>query len=471
MLRHTLTLCGLLSTVGVLAACTADEPASGSSDAGAGGRGGGGGADDGPDDAAVDTPTPFPADRLVEVELTLPADDWAALVADPSPDREYLAQVVWDGVALADVSLRTKGAQAVFTLAAAGSDRFSFKLDLNDTVEDQTLHGRKKLNLHHEFRDPTRLREVLAHEAFAALGVKTPAAALAHVRMNGVSLGIYTAVEEVDGAFLDARFADDEGTLYQLDAPAGTLARSTTEPPTYPGLDVERGEPASPAPPDFLALVEALAAPSPARVEAVLDLDAALRFLAAQAALVHLDGYLGEDAGGFFLYGQAGVFTPIPWGLGEAFALEACACAAPALVDLPAFAPTCGPVAERPLVAALLSEPTWRERYLHHLAFAAERLAALSPRIEALAARIRPVVEADTGAWYAPADFEWALTEDLTRPDAPDDPPIPGLARFVAARAESLRAQLGVATYPAPEAEAGACPEAPNDPNDPAVDD
>lgn len=471
MLRHTLTFGCLLSSGGVLAACTADEPAAGSSDAGAGGRGGGGGADG--TDAAVDAPTPFPADRLVEVELTLPADDWAALVADPAPDREYLAQVVWDGVALSDVSLRTKGAQAVFTLASAGSDRFSFKLDLNDTLEEQTLYGRKKLNLHHEFRDPTRLREVLAHELFDALGLKTPAAALAHVRMNGVSLGIYTAVEEVDGAFLDARFADDEGTLYQLDAPAGSLARSTTEPPTYPGLDVERGEPASPAPADFLALVEALDEPSPSpdEVEAVLDLDAALRFLAAQAALVHLDGYLGEDAGGFFLYGQAGVFTPIPWGLGEAFALETCACPAQALIDLPVFAPTCGPVAERPLVAALLSEPTWRERYLHHLAFVAERLAALGPRIEALAARIRPVVEADTGAWYPPADFEWSLTEDLIRPDAPEDPPIPGLARFVAARTESLRSQLGVATYPAPEAFAGACPEAPNDPDDPDADD
>jgi len=461
MLRHTLTLCGLLTPCGVLSACAADEPASGVLDAGAGERGdGGGGVPDGPD-AAFDAPTPFPTDRLVEVELTLPAEDWAALVADPAPDRDYLAQVVWDGTALSDVSLRTKGAQAVFTLASAGSDRFSFKLDLNDTVADQTLHGRKKLNLHHEFRDPTRLREVLAHELFAELGVRTPAAALAHVRMNGVSLGIYTAVEEVDGAFLDARFTDDEGTLYQLDAPAGTLARSTAEPPTYSGLDVERGEPASPAPADFLALVEALAAPSPDAVGAVLDLDAALRFLAAQAALVHLDGYLGEEAGGFFLYGQAGVFTPIPWGLGKAFALERCACSGPALVELPVFAPTCGPLAARPLVAALLSEPTWRERYLHHLAFAGERLAALGPRIDALAARIRPLVEVDTGAWYGPADFEWSLTEDLIRPDAPDATPIPGLARFVTARSESLRAQLGVATYPAAEAEAGACPDVP----------
>ncbi len=445
----------LLASILGLLACNASGEAGGGSSADGAERDVGPPADAGPE------PTPFPTDRLVEVDLELTAADRAALRADPSPETEYRARVVWDGVPLEQVSLRTKGASAVLALAAAGSERFSFKLDLNDTLPDQTLHGRKKLNLHHEYRDPTHLREALAHEVFAGLGVKTPAASLAHVRLNGTSLGIYTAVEEVDGAFLDARFADDEGNLYQLDEPAGTLARSTTEPPTYPGLEVERGMPASPAPADFLALVEALAVPSPAAIEATLDLDASLRFLAAQAAVVHLDGYLG-DGGGYFLYGQAGVFTPIASGLGEAFALAPCDCTAAALLDLPPWAPTCGPLVERPLAAALLGEPDWRARYFEHVAAAAEVLADLEPRIEALAALIRPVVEEDTGAAFSPSDFEWSLTEDLARPDAPDEPGIPGLTRFVRARAERLRARLAApedAAARAAQAAVGACPE------------
>ena len=429
---------------------------SGGGGSGGGGGGGGGGGDAGLGGAADMGPTPFPADTLVEVALTLSEADWAALQADPTVDADYLAAVDWAGEPLTQVSLAVRGSGSVLDIAAAGSARFNFRLDVNDFVPDQTLFGEKKLYLNHGYKDPTHLREVLAYEVLHALGVPAPTATLVHLRMNGESLGVYTAVEAVDGGFLEERFPDPDGALYQLDAPAGTLAPSAEMPPVYDGLEVERGEAIPPVPEDFSALVSALATPGATQFDAVLDVDTTLRYLAANAALVNLDSYAGSG-GNYFLYAQSGHFTLVPWDVGDAFGLATCGCAAEALVGFPVDAPTCGPVAERPLVAALLAVPALSARYRTHVGRAADALEALELRVEPLAALLRPVVTADTGAFFSAEDFEWALTQDLPRADEPDKAPIFGLTSFITARVASLRTQLAAPAEPAAGA-AGACP-------------
>lgn len=446
MRRRALPLAALL-----FVACD-DSGGGDSSGSGGGGRAG----DGGPGGAADLGPTPFPADTLVEVALTLPAGDWMALQADPTADVDYLVAVDWAGEPLTKVSLAVRGSTSALDIAAAGSARFNFRLDVNDFQPDQTLFGEKKLYLNHGYKDPTHLREVLAYEVLHALGVPAPRATLVHLRMNGDSLGIYTAVEAVDGGFLEERFPDPDGALYQLDAPAGTLSPSAEMPPVYDGLEVERGEAIPPVPEDFSALVSALATPGATQFDAVLDVDTTLRYLAANAALVNLDSYAG-GGGNYFLYAQSGRFTLVPWDVGDAFGLATCGCPAEALVGFPIDAPTCGPMAERPLVSALLAVPALSARYRTHVGHAADALEVLQARVEPLAARVRPVVTADTSAFFSADDFEWALTQDLPRVDEPDKAPIFGLTSFLAARVESMRAQLAAEPDPAAGV-AGACP-------------
>jgi spore coat protein CotH len=429
---------------------------SGSGGGDSAGSGGASAGDGGPGGAVDLGPTPFPADTLVEVSLTLTEADWTALQADPTADVDFLAAVDWDGEPLTQVSLAVRGSGSALDIAAAGSARFNFRLDVNDTLEDQTLHGDKKLYLNHAYKDPTHLREVLAYEVLHALGVPAPRAALVHLRMNGGSLGIYTAVEAVDGEFLEERFPDPDGALYQLDAPAGTLVRSAELPPLYDGLEVERGEAIPPVPADFEALLAALATPGATNFDAVLDVDTTLRYLAANTALVNLDSYAGSG-GNYFLYAQSGRFTLVPWDVGDAFGLATCGCAAEALVAFPIDAPTCGPVTERPLVASLLAVPSLLDRYRTHVGRAADALEALGARVEPMATLVRPLVAADEGAFFSPEDFEWALTQDLPRVDEPDKAPIFGLTRFMSARAASLRAQLAAPAGVAAGA-SGACP-------------
>lgn len=442
-------LAGLL-----LAACGGGGGAQDTVADGGGGAGGVGGA------VVPDAgPTPFVADELVEVGLTVPADAWAALVAAPESDTQLAATLDWGGETLTQVGLGLRGSGSLLDIADAGSDRFHFKLDLNDLVPEQSLYGEKKLYLNHGYKDPTQLREVLAYRFMHRLGVPSPRAALVHVTLNGASMGIYTAVEAVDGGFVEERFPDPDGSLYGMDDPAGTLQVSTDEPPTYEGLEVERGEPAEPAPADFLALIQALAPGGAGGFEALLDIDATLRYLAAQVALVNLDSYLDKGRH-YFLYGQTGVFTPIPWDVGDALALGTCGCPAQTLIDFPVDAPTCGPLAERPLLAAVLATPALVERYHVHLSRAADALEDLATEVPRLAELVRPVLADDDRTLFSFEDFEWALTQDLAREtdgEADVAAPIFGLTRFLTARAASIRAQLADPTTAGADAE-GACP-------------
>lgn len=432
---------------------------SGDASASEGGAGGGrppsGGGEGPPAPSRV-----FPTDRLVEAELRFDPADWAALQEQLSVEAEFPAQVRWDDIVLDQVSVRLRGASRVLEVADADSDRFSFQLDLNDTLPDQSLDGERKLNLHHAHEDPTHLREILALEVLRGLGAPAPRAALVHLKVNGDSLGVYTVVEAVDGGFLEESFADPDGPLYELEAPAGTLM-SPFDPE---GLDVERGDDTTLPPPDLLALVAALAGDDDAALERVIDVEATLRHLAGQAALVNLGSYLGRDAE-LMLYGPAGVFTPIPEEARDAFALGTCGCPLGALLALPVEEPSCDPGVERPLLTRLLKVPALRDRYRVHVERAAAALEALPARVEALAALIRPVLSNDPGPFFSLKDFEWSLTRDLPRPHESDKAAIPGLSRFLTERAASLRALLA-GQAPATANGLGACPKAPDDDED-----
>ncbi len=411
------------------------------------------------DDAA---PTPFVRDHLAEVAVTLPVADVTAMENDPTVNTVFAAQVTWDGAPLKDVAFSVRGSGSAVAVAQQGSLRYSFKLDLNDNVSGQTLDGEKKLYLNENYKDPTHLREILSYEVLQALGVPAPRAVLAHVTLNGKEMGIYTAVEAVDGGFITDHFADAGGNLYALEDKAGTLKPSDADPPVYPGISVERGSPKGDPPDEYLALVNGLADPATTDLGKYVDVDLTLRYLAAQTALVALDSYSGTGAN-YSLYAQSGVFTPIAFDLGESFGRHACGCTAAALMDFPVDEPTCDPVADRPLVARLFDDPALLSRYHTHLDAATDALEGLADRVTTLAALIRPNVQTDTEALFPATDFEWSLTKDLPDPRADGHPDIFGLTRFLTDRVASIRAQRA-GTLPATRNGAGACPKAPNAP-------
>ena len=165
----------------------------------------------------------------------------------------------------------------------------------------------------------------------------------------------------------------------------------------------------------------------PAEIEKVLDVDEALRFLAVSALTVHLDNYLGMGHN-YYLYEVDGYFTILPWDLNMAFGTFNCNIDRDGLINFYIDEPTCGPVAERPLVQRLLAHQPYLDAYHEYLEYLLDgpfSADVMESRIDELANLIRPFVETDELKFYSTADFERSFTEDMRNAEAlPAIPPL-----------------------------------------------
>jgi len=179
-------------------------------------------------------------------------------------------------------------------------------------------------------------------------------------------------------------------------------------------------------------------------IEKVLDVDQVLRFLAVSAAIVHLDNYIGMGHN-YYLYEVDGRFTIIPWDLNMSFGTFSSGLNRDGVINFYIDEPTAGAVANYPLVR-LLSVPAYLETYHGYLEELIE--GPLSPevmnaRIDELAELIRPYVAADELKFYSTAEFEIALSEDISGDGQRGMGMTPfGLRAFIAERVESIRQQL-----------------------------
>lgn len=292
-------------------------------DGGAAGQAADGQASDGgvggeqPEAAALYAPK-----HLVIVDIELPTADWDTLRKQQRDMTNFLnpgcrevpfesgftyqKATVWvDGVKLSDVGVRKKG-----FVGSMSEVKPSLKLKFNAFAKGQLLHGMERMTLNNNRQDLGFVRSCLAYQLFAQAGVPTPRCNFAHVRVNGVSLGLFSHVETVKRRFLRRHFSSAKGHLYE-----GTLSDfrpgwlDTLEPKTS---DTDAAHPA------LAALTKALALPDdellPA-LEKIIDLPAFLRFWAMEVLVNHTDGY-GGNANNFFVYiePESGLLHFIPWG-------------------------------------------------------------------------------------------------------------------------------------------------------------
>jgi hypothetical protein len=264
----------------------------------------------------------FPTDRLTEIEITLDPADWDTLrfqerdlmdmltgecLAQPweSPYTYFPGTVTIDGVAIAEVGIRKKG-----LLGSSSTTKPGLKLDFGEYVEDGEYLGLEKLTLNNAVQDPSITRQCLGYEVFAAAGVPAPRCAFAHVVVNGEDLGAYVHVDGVDEDLVERNFEDASGTLWE-----GTLSDFRDG---WTGtFDQKNGD--EPAGDRLLEVVDALEAPDDeviASLGAVIDVDAFVRFWAAEALLGHWDGYAG-NTNNFYVYDDptSGRLHFLPWGI------------------------------------------------------------------------------------------------------------------------------------------------------------
>lgn len=199
----------------------------------------------------------------------------------PQVEREKVTATVHEGTDVyTNVSVQLKGAAGSFRSI---DDRPAFTLNFDRLAPHQKYHGLKKLSLNNSVQDPTYLSEQFCRELFLKAGVPTPRATHVRVELNGRDLGLYVLVEGWDKEFLKRHFKDASGNLYD-----GGFIQDVTD-----SLNTNGGDGKDQS--DRRALAEAAQDPNLtnrlARLEAVLDVDRFLTFMALDVMLWNWDGY------------------------------------------------------------------------------------------------------------------------------------------------------------------------------------
>jgi spore coat protein H len=232
----------------------------------------------------------------------------------------------WGGRTYDNIGLRYKGNSSYLT--ASGLKK-PFKVNINHYDKGQSLAGLTTFNLHNNAMDPTFLREAMSYQVFRDLGVPASRTAWALVYLTVESVhdrklvGLYTVVEEVNKSFLKDHFGSGDGLLlkpenaFNLPYLGDKFERYEKMYRPKSSYTQEMGQQVV----EFLKLIhQADDQTFDQKIETYLDVDAFLRFIAANAILGNMDSFLSTGHN-FYMYVHPRTLKIhfIPWDLNLSF--------------------------------------------------------------------------------------------------------------------------------------------------------
>ena len=237
------------------------------------------------------------------------------------------ADMNFSGGEFKDVAVRYKG-NGTF-LESRGSEKRSFKIELNKHVKGQKLAGVPTLNLHCGVTDVSWMNEVLSHRLYRDAGVPAPHTAYARVSITVAGkqekkyVGLYSLVEDIDKDFADDNLGKKKGAILKpvtpdLFADLGddwSKYKQTYDPKTEISADDARRVI------DFSRFVsKADNTEFAAKLGEYLELDEFARYMAVTVWLSTLDSILSSGQNFYvYLHPKTHRFQFIPWDLDHSF--------------------------------------------------------------------------------------------------------------------------------------------------------
>jgi spore coat protein H len=344
----------------------------------------------------------FQKDDVIDIKVEISDTDWKTILASPQEEEYKSAKVTVDGLTVDHAGFRTKGNSTLRSVAESDSDRYSFRIKLDKYVEGQTLLGLDEFVVNNMYADPSYLREYLSYEALRAIGEEVPDAVFANLYINGKLYGFYLCIEALDESFVETSFQNADGNLYKMEQ-GSTL--QYVEGSNYDTIEQKNGEDESKADlKNFIKVLNDMPVGEKGNIESVLDVDSALKYIAANTVLGSYDSYSGSMAQNFYIYGQKGRFTVIPWDYNMSFGGFGMGGEA---TTIPMDEPVNGVhMTERPLISKLLAVPEYKEKYHGYIKELLTYLKGFESRVGELSDILRPYVEKDPTRFYTMEQFE-----------------------------------------------------------------
>jgi len=314
----------------------------------------------------------FAVHPVWQIQIEVAPRDLESLRAE---SRKYVrAKVRVQGQTFADAGLHLKGASGSFRPI---DGKPSLTVDFDRFVPGQNFRGLTKLHLNNSVEDPSYLKEQIGTELFRPAQMPVPRVTHARVELNGRPVGFYVLKEGFAESFVARNFPRADGHLY--------------EPEEGRDVDQRMKRQLGPDSADDQKALKHLAAAASERdlhrrwqrLNAALDLERFLSFMAIEIMIGHWDGYcLGRN--NFRIYHEPGAdrIVFLPSGMDQIFAKA----------DLDWKPKMRGLVAR-----ALLEIPEGRKQYeakfraLFQSLYSSERL---TRRVTQLLAELRPFLKA-----------------------------------------------------------------------------
>jgi spore coat protein CotH len=376
--------------------------------------------------------TAFDPSVVEDLFITITTENWQDILNNPLDEEYHETSITFNGVSLDSVAIRTKGGSSLSSVARSTSDRYSFKVDINEYVDGQKFFGLKKFTLQNSFNDPSYMREVFAYDLLKEMGVATPKHAFVNFYVNGELFGLYLMVEAIDGEFLENNFANSNGDLYKPDGTGSDLQWINNDIDSYSDINLQTNEETT----DNGAFINFVEQMDNGSTE-VIDVDALLRYMSVSVALSNLDSYHGTLAHNYYIYEQDGVFSFLPWDFNESFGTFAMSCNRVDVRELYIDEPTSGALANRPMIANVFANENNLDiyhDYLWELIDGPLSSDTFSARVTEIANLIREHVANDPSAFYGEAAFEQNLNSSVYN--------FFGLTEFINYRVENMTKQL-----------------------------
>jgi spore coat protein H len=262
---------------------------------------------------AQDSPSAqlFNPDVVNRIDLQLHTADWEKLKQNFQENTYYPAAMLFNGQTVRNSGIRSRG------LGSRSATKPGLRVDFDRYATGQTFLGLKSIVLDNLTQDPSAVHETVTMKLFARLGIPAPREAHVRLYVNNEYIGLYAVVESIDKSFLARVFGtigedtQNDGYLYEfnyVDPWTFTYLGSDLE--AYKArFDAKTHESKSDA--ELYGPIENLvrmvndlpASQFMSSLSEHLDLQAFVRYMAAQNFVGQNDGFLGyAGMNNFYFY-------------------------------------------------------------------------------------------------------------------------------------------------------------------------
>ena len=368
--------------------------------------------------------------EIMDIQIAADEKEWANMLENATTEEYISATVIINGKKIKNVGIRPKGNSSLSTVAQDDTtDRFSFKIEFDHYIAEQTWLGLDKLAVNNMQGDATYMKEYLSYDIMDYVGVAAPLYTFADISVNGENWGFYLAVECLEDSYTERVYGKNHGDLYKPESTGmrgnGQMngfiegmqnAGKNTEQPQDDPLNLMQTQPQAPAPnggnqqnirdnrgggggmassgvslqyiddasssysaifdnsvfdtteSDHKRVIEALEKLSKGEdLENTVDIEMVLKYFAAHTVVVNLDSYVSNMGHNYYLYEDDGQLTILPWDYNLAFGGFQSGNAS-SVVNFPIDTPVSGvSLEDRPLLGKLLEVPEYMELYHSYL--------------------------------------------------------------------------------------------------------